>query len=61
MRIVLNIVAGILAAVGVVWFLQGINVIPGSFMTGQSRWAINGGVAVAAGIALFLWTNRRRK
>ncbi|MGB6429737.1 MAG: hypothetical protein WBF06_04075 [Candidatus Acidiferrales bacterium] len=46
---------------GAVWFLQGINVIPGSFMTGQTRWAIYGGIAVAAGIVLFLLANRPRK
>jgi hypothetical protein len=38
---------------GAIWFLQGINVLPGSFMTGQIRWAIFGGFAVAAGFALF--------
>ena len=35
MRIALNTVAGLLLLAGVVWFLQGINVLPGSFMTGQ--------------------------
>jgi hypothetical protein len=44
-----------------VWFLQGINVLPGSFMTGQIRWAVYGGIAVATGIVLFLWANRSGK
>ena len=43
-------------------FLQGINVLPGSFMTGQIQWAVYGGIAVATGIALLLvakrWRNR---
>jgi hypothetical protein len=60
MKITLNIVAVLLVLAGAVWFLQGINVLPGSFMTGQIRWAIYGGIAIAAGIALLLWTNRRR-
>ena len=38
--------------VGVVWFLQGINVLPGSFMTGRTRWAVIGAVSFAVGIAL---------
>jgi hypothetical protein len=60
MKIVLNIVAVLLILMGGVWFLQGINVLPGSFMTGQIRWAIYGGIAVAAGIVLLLSANRRR-
>ncbi len=30
---------------GSIWFLQGINVLPGSFITGQIRWAVYGGIA----------------
>jgi hypothetical protein len=61
MRITLNIVAVLLVLAGAIWFLQGINVLPGSFMTGQTRWAIYGGIAIAAGIALLLGINRPRK
>jgi hypothetical protein len=43
---------------GAVWFLQGINVLPGSFMTGQIRWAVYGGIAIAAGVALLLTAKR---
>jgi hypothetical protein len=42
---------------GGVWFLQGINVLPGSFMTGQVQWAIYGGLAFAAGMGLLAWAN----
>ena len=61
MKIVLNIVGVILVLIGGVWFLQGINVLPGSFMTGQTRWAVYGGIAIAAGVALLLAANRRRR
>jgi len=61
MRIALKIVAAVLVLAGIVWFLQGINVLPGSFMTGQTRWAVNGGIAVAVGIVLFLIANRLRR
>ncbi len=46
---------------GGVWFLQGTNVLPGSFMTGQTQWAINGAVAIVAGMALLFLANRGRK
>ena len=37
---------------GVVWFFQGIGFLPGSFMTGQTFWAVAGFLAVIAGVAL---------
>lgn len=40
--------------VGVVWFLQGVNVLPGSFMTGQTKWAIIGAVSFVIGVALLV-------
>ena len=61
MKIFLNIIAVLLILIGTGWFLQGINVLPGSFMTGQTRWAIRGGIAVVAGIVLLLTANRKRR
>ena len=61
MKATLNIVGVILVLFGAIWFLQGINVLPGSFMTGQIRWAAYGGIAVAAGISLLLAAKRVRK
>jgi hypothetical protein len=60
MRIALSIVGLLLVLLGGIWVLQGINVLPGSFMTGQIRWAVYGGIAIAAGIVLLLRANRRR-
>src|SRR5215468_4389655 len=40
----------LLLLVGAVWFLQGINVLPGSFMSGQSFWALMGIIFIAAGV-----------
>jgi len=59
MNRVLRVVSMILMAIGAVWFFQGIGVLPGSFMTGQARWAVIGGVVAAAG--LVLWATSRRR
>ncbi len=61
MRIALNIAGSLLVLAGTTWFLQGINVLPGSFMTGQIRWVVYGGIAVAAGIGLLLRAKRSPK
>jgi hypothetical protein len=61
MRIALNIAGVVLLLFGSIWFLQGVNVLPGSFMTGQIRWAVYGGIAVIAGIVLLVRANRRRR
>jgi hypothetical protein len=60
MKSSVNIAGGLLVLLGTIWFLQGINVLPGSFMTGQVRWAVYGGIAVVAGITILLIANRRR-
>jgi hypothetical protein len=60
MRIALTIVGVLLVLAGGIWFLQGINVLPGSFMTGQMRWAVRGGIAVVAGVVLLLWAKLRQ-
>jgi hypothetical protein len=59
MRIARGALGAFLVLIGAIWFLQGINVLPGSFMTGQMRWAVYGAIAVVAGVGL-LWTAKRR-
>ena len=60
MRIFLNVVAVLLVLMGVGWFLQGINVLPGIMMSGQTQWAIYGGIAFIVGIGLFVFANRKK-
>ncbi|MBP1702911.1 MAG: hypothetical protein H6Q38_2018 [Chloroflexi bacterium] len=60
MKIVLNIIGVLLILAGGVWFLQGINILPGSFMTGQTQWALYGAIAILAGVGLIIFANRRR-
>jgi len=63
MRYVLLIVGGLIALMGLVWLLQGVGVLLGSFMTGQTFWAIVGAIMLAiGGILVFAGfrLNRRR-
>ena len=60
MRIALNVFAVLFLLVGCVWFLQGINLLPGSFMTGQIRWAYYGGITALVGVALLIAAKRKR-
>jgi hypothetical protein len=61
MKIALNIIGVLLVFFGGVWVLQGINVLPGSFMSGQTRWAVRGGIALIVGVALLVSANRTRQ
>ncbi|MDH3942720.1 MAG: hypothetical protein OEV06_01320 [Anaerolineae bacterium] len=45
-------IAYLFLLIGVIWFLQGINILPGSFMTGEIGWAAAGAVFLAVGIVL---------
>jgi hypothetical protein len=58
MRLTKNLLALIVLAVGAVSALQGIGVIGGSFMTGQSQWLYIGLVAMLLGLAGLVWANR---
>jgi len=54
MKAVLNIVGALVIVIGVIWVLQGINVLPGSFMTGQMQWAYNGAIAIVVGVVVLI-------
>jgi uncharacterized membrane protein HdeD (DUF308 family) len=60
MRIALNVAGVLCLLTGCVWILQGINILPGSFMTGQTKWAVYGAVLVVVGIGLLISANRSR-
>ena len=59
MRILLSILGVLLVLTGVVWFLQGINLLPGSFMTGQTQWAVYGVLVINVGFVLIFYASRR--
>ena len=53
-------VLGVLMVLGGgVWILQGINLLPGSYMTGDPRWAVRGLVLAVLGVILFVAASRR--
>jgi hypothetical protein len=60
MRIISYIVGAVLLILGAVWILQGLNFLPGSFMTGHIQWAIYGAILVILGVLLIVWTRRRK-
>jgi len=49
LRYVLLIAGGLMVLVGVVWLLQGVGILPGSFMTGQTFWAVMGTIFLVVG------------
>ncbi|WP_425144811.1 hypothetical protein [Deinococcus sp.] len=54
----IRLILGILLILfGAVWFLQGLSVLPGTFMRGSTLWTVIG-AAVAVG-GLLLLSNRR--
>jgi hypothetical protein len=60
MRWVLIGLGLVLDLIGIIWFFQGINILPGSFMTGQPFWAVAGAITALVGIGLILLGLRRR-
>jgi uncharacterized membrane protein HdeD (DUF308 family) len=55
---VLNAAGGLAVLMGTIWVLQGINVLPGSFMTGQIKWAAYGAIAIVLGALILRRANR---
>jgi hypothetical protein len=60
MRTFVTILGILVILIGIVWVLQGINLLGGSPMTGQSQWAVYGGIAIVIGLGLILTINRDR-
>ena len=49
----------LLVAFGLVWVLQGVGLLGGSFMTGQPRWAGIGALTAVIGLRLWFTSQRR--
>ena len=59
MKLIVTIFGALVAILGTIWVLQGLNILPGSFMTGDIKWAIYGGVAIVVGLGLVAWSRRK--
>jgi hypothetical protein len=54
-----KMLGALLVISGGIWTLQGLNLLPGSFMTGQIQWAVYGVISIAIGAGLLVFANRR--
>ncbi len=61
MKLGLNILGILGLLIGGVWMLQGLDILGGSFMSGQSRWLEIGAVCAVASLALLGWANWPRR
>ena len=51
-RGVRTVLGALLVCVGAVWVLQGIGRLPGSFMSGDTFWAVAGGFTALVGLGI---------
>ncbi len=51
----------VLVVVGALWFLQGIDVVGGSGMSGKTLWAVVGPIVALVGLGLVLGGARRSR
>lgn len=61
MKLAVQVISVLAFLSGLVWFLQGINILPGSYMTGDPRWAINGAVMMISSGVVFFYVRRRKE
>jgi hypothetical protein len=59
MKIAMNVFGFLLAAAGLVWALQGADILPGSFMTGDPFWLVVGTICLLVGAGLLYFANRK--
>lgn len=59
MRTVGKILGALMVVGGGVWILQGVNLLPGSFMTGDPRWAVRGLVLAVLGVVVLIVSSRK--
>ncbi|SFB93425.1 hypothetical protein SAMN04488059_101105 [Devosia psychrophila] len=59
MKLFGTIAGALLILVGLLWILQGSNIIGGSVMSGQSQWLYIGIIVALAGAGIVYWVRRR--
>ena len=58
MKMAGKVIGVLMLLLGSIWILQGINLLPGSFMTGQTQWAVYGALCAAGGLLLMYLCRR---
>jgi hypothetical protein len=61
MRWVFIVVGIIMDLMGTVWLLQGLTLLPGTFMRGNPTWVVIGAIMDVIGIGLIVFGARRRR
>lgn len=59
MRLAATIISVLLILMGALWALQGVGLVGGSFMTGDSNWLYIGVVTAIVGLAGLVFSRRR--
>jgi len=60
MKTAAKVIAILIFLAGLIWFMQGLNILSGSFMSGNPQWSINGAIAMVIGGAIYWFANRKR-
>jgi hypothetical protein len=60
-RLVLVVLGALIGIAGIIWTLQGLGYVTGSFMTGATVWAVIGPVTAVAGLALIAFGLLKRR
>jgi hypothetical protein len=64
MRIISSLIGVLLALMGGIWILQGLNLAWGalsrSFMQGDQHWAFYGTIVLIVGVCQIVWSNMRQ-
>lgn len=58
LRNALKVFAILVILAGLVWILQGLNILLGSYMSGNPQWTINGIITIVIGVVIFWFANR---
>ena len=63
MRVISSLIGILLAIMGGIWILQGLNLAWGalsrSFMQGDQHWALYGAIVLVIGVCQVIWSNTR--
>jgi hypothetical protein len=60
-RVALVVLGALIGIAGIIWTLQGLGYVTGSFMTGATVWAVIGPATAVAGLALIAFGLLRRR